>query len=372
MINEERLVKSFMDYVQVDSPSGYEKDFADVLKKDLEDLGFEVRVDQTQEETESNSGNLIARLKGQGGKPILFSCHMDTVSPGRGIKPSLEGDRIVTDGTTILGADDKSAIASIIEALTVIRENKLDHGDIELSFTVSEEIGIRGAKATDYSIFESKNCYVLDTGGRPGKVAIQGPAHNIFDIHILGKASHAGSAPEKGISAIMIASEAIAHMKLLRIDEETTANIGTINGGLATNILAENVHITAEARSLSDEKLEKQTQHMVKCFKDSAAKYGGQVKIDIRHEYPAFSIDKDSEIVTHAFTAIKSAGLEPHTGSVGGGSDGNIINAKSNIKAVTLSNGGYNAHSTKEYIDVVDLVDTSRVVLELIKLYSTL
>ncbi len=372
MLNEKRLVESFMEYVKIDSPSGYEKDFALFLDKELKALGFEVFIDATMEQTGCNTGNVSAILKGTCGRPVLFSCHMDTVNPGRGIEPVLDGDTIRTSGPTILGADDKAAIAALIEAVRVIKENNIPHGDIEISFTVAEEIGIVGAKATDYSLFASEYCYVLDTGGAPGKIAVQGPSHNVIYAQITGKASHAGTAPEKGISAIMVAADAISNMKLLRIDEETTANIGTIEGGLGTNIVAEEVHIKGEARSLNEDKLQAQTDHMIKCFKDAADKFGASVRVEVASEYKAFRISEDDPIVKNGVKAIESAGITPQTIVVGGGSDGNVINSDTRIKAVTLSNGGSNAHSEEESIKIQELLDTSRIVMELIKVYAGL
>lgn len=372
MINEERLTQTFMEYVRIDSPSGFEKDFTLHMAKELEELGLEVKFDDTTAQTGSNTGNVIARLKGKGGKPLLFSCHMDTVDPGRGIQPVLKDGVITSDGTTILGADDKSAIASLVEALRLVVEQKIPHGDIEIALSVYEEGGLRGAKAMDYSQFQSEHVFVLDTGGAVGKVAIQGPSHDILNFHIKGHASHAGSSPEKGISAIMVAAEAIAGMKLLRIDAETTANIGTIEGGLATNIVAEEAFVTAEARSLSTEKLDAQTHHMIECFEKAAQKYGASLIVDRTREYVAFHIDPQDPIVLHALAAIEKAGIPACTAAVGGGSDGNVINERTSMKAVTLSKGGINAHSLQEEISIQELVDTTKVIVELIKIYSAL
>lgn len=370
MINSERLVKNFMEYVKISSPTMYEKEFANFLKKELEQLGFEVVFDDTMQETGSNIGNLIAKLKGNGkGEPILFSCHMDTVSPGMNIKPVLENGVIKSDGTTVLGGDDKAGIAGIIEAVRVIKEQNIKHGDIEIAFSVFEEGGLKGAKALDYSIFKSKHAFVLDSGGDPGQVIIQGPAQDKINFKVIGKSAHAGVAPQEGISAIMVAADAISKMKLLRIDEETTANIGKIEGGTVTNIVASEVYVTTEARSLDNEKLKIQSEHMIKCFKDSAEKFGAKVEIEHNKMYSSFVVDENAPIVKDVFTACERLGLRAFTASSGGGSDTNIINGKGKI-AVNLGIGERKPHSLEEHMHVRDLENVSRIVLELIKLYA--
>lgn len=369
MVNQERVVQNFMQYVQISSPTKSEKEFADFLKNELESLGLSVRIDDTMEQTGSDTGNLLATLKGDGqGEPIIFSCHMDTVSPGIGIKPILEDGVIRSDKTTILASDDKAGIAAIIEAIQVLKENNLPHGDIHLAFSVFEEGGLNGAKALDYSQFGARHAFVLDSGGDPGQIIIQGPAQDKINFRVKGRAAHAGVAPEEGISAIVIAAEAIANMKLLRIDKETTANIGRIEGGSVTNIVPEEVYVTSEARSLQDAKLEAQSKHMMECFENAAKKYGGSVEIEHNRMYSSFQVDPEDDIVKNAITACKNIGLEPFTQATGGGSDTNIINGKG-IRAVNLGIGERKAHSLEEHIYVKDLVNVSKLVLEIIRLY---
>ncbi len=369
MIQEKRLVEEFMKYVQISSPTKSEKDFADFLYKELEALGLEVHIDDTAAQTGSNTGNLIAKLKGDGkGEPVIFSCHMDTVSPAIGIKPSLADGVIRSDGTTILAADDKAGIAAIIEALRVISEHNIPHGDIGLAFSVFEEGGLHGAKALDYAQFGARHAFVLDSGGDPGQIIIQGPAQDKINFHVKGRAAHAGVAPEEGISAISIAAEAISKMKLLRIDHETTANIGRIEGGSVTNIVAEDVYVTSEARSLTDEKLEAQSAHMIACFEEAAAKFGGSVAVEHSRMYSSFKVDPSDEIVQRVSSAFASIGIPSFTQATGGGSDTNVINQKG-IRAVNLGIGERKAHSLEEHIFVKDLVNVSRLVLALIQEY---
>lgn len=369
MINEKRLLDRFLQYIQIDSPTKQEREFADFLKNEMEKIGLEVYMDDAGEKVGSNSGNLIGKLRGNtDGETILFSAHMDTVSPGIGIKPIIKDGVIYSDGTTILGGDDKAGIAAILEAIEIIVENNIPHGDIEVVFSIFEEGGLFGAKNLDYTKLNAKVGFVLDSGGEPGQIIVQGPAQNKINAKFIGKEAHAGVAPENGISAIQIAAEAISNMKLLRIDEETTANIGYIFGGSATNIVPKEVEIKGEARSLKDDKLQAQTEHMVKCCEDAAKKYGGKVELDVRNSYGAFKVDEDHEIVQRVKSACTNIGLESYTTTSGGGSDTNILNANG-ITAVNLGIGERKPHTLEEHIHIKDLENAARLALEIIKVY---
>lgn len=368
MINQDRLVERFLSYVQIDSPTKEELDFALHLKEELENLGLEVYMDDAGEKVGSNSGNIIARLKGNtDGQAILFSSHMDTVSPGRGIKPQIRDGVIYSDGTTILGGDDKAGIASIVEVFQTIIENNLDHGEIEAIFTIYEEGGLHGAKNVDYSKINAKKAFVLDSSGAPGTIIYKGPAQNKLDIKFIGKEAHAGVAPETGISAIMIAAEAINNMNLLRIDEETTANIGIIHGGSATNIVTKEVILEGEARSLDDDKLRAQTDQMVQACKDAAEKFKGNVEIEVENVYGAFEVAKDHELIKNVEEACVRLGLKSIIITSGGGSDTNIYNSKG-IDAINLGIGEMAPHTLEEHLHIEDLTNTAKLALELVKL----
>lgn len=256
-----------MELIQIDSHSGKEGAIAKVLVKKLEEMGLEVTIDDAGVKAGGETGNVIAKLKGtKNGPTILFSAHMDTVTPGEGVKPIVKDGVIYSDGTTVLGGDDKAGIAAILEGIRVIKENNIEHSDVEVVFSIWEEGGLFGAKYLDTSKISAEYGFVLDSGGAPGEIIIQA-AQDKVNAKIIGKPAHAGVAPEEGVSAIMIAARAIDNMRLLRIDEETTANIGTISGGIATNIVAPEVTIKAEARSINEEKLTAQTAHMVEVLK---------------------------------------------------------------------------------------------------------
>jgi len=367
MIDEKRIVDEFIKYVKIDSETREEKEFYDFIQGELKSLGFEVRWDSAGEKIGSKANNIIAYLKGEKDKPpIMFCCHMDTVVPGRGIKPVIKDGTIYSDGTTILGSDDKAGIAAILEAVRSIKEEGMAHGDIEVVLTISEEGGLNGSKNLDYSMVKSKLAFVLDSGGAPGEIITRGPAQDKIVVKVIGKAAHAGVSPEEGISAIQVAASAISRMNLLRIDEETTANIGIIKGGSATNIVTPEVVIEGEARSLKNEKLDKQTAHMVECFEKAAEEFNAKVEIKVERAYDAFEVGDDEEIVLLVKRACESIGLKPYTTSSGGGSDTNILNSKG-IKAVNLGVGMKKAHSLEEHIKIKDLVDSARLVEAIIK-----
>lgn len=369
MINKERVLKRFLEYVQIDSESRNEKKFAHRLIDDLKEIGLEVYTDNAYELVDGTTGNVVARLDGnRDGEPVLFSCHMDTVTPGNGVRPVVEDGIIKTDGTTILGGDDKAGIASVIEALTSIKEDNNSYPTIEIVFSIAEEIGLYGAKALDVSKIKAKNAYVLDSGGEIGGIVIKGPAQDKIIVEIKGKPAHAGVCPEAGISAIQIASKAIDSMKLLRIDENTTANIGKINGGIATNVVCPKVLIEAEARSTVIESLNKQTAHMVEVFENVAKEFGGEVDIQVERLYGEFVVDENDYIVEKAKKACENLGYDVRTVSTGGGSDTNILNGKG-IKAVNLAIGERKPHTLEETYCVDDLVKVSSLIKEIISLY---
>lgn len=233
MIQTERLLSEFCELVSVDSVSFQERKMADLLKKKLKELGVEVYEDISGSVYGSNTGNLYGFFKGElEGMPLLFSAHMDTVEPGVGKKAVCKADgRIVSEGDTVLGADDAAGITAILEAIRSLKEEKIPHRDIELLFPIAEEAYVKGSSVFDYRHVKSREAYVLDLSGAVGKASLQEPTLISFQVEISGKAAHAGFAPEEGIHAILLAAEAITKIRQGRIGEETTVNIGRIAGG---------------------------------------------------------------------------------------------------------------------------------------------
>ena len=367
MVNEKRLVESFMELVKIDSISREERNLADFLIEKLENFGLEVTVDQAGEKAKSNSGNIIARLKGNIKKatPIMFSAHMDTVVPGKNIEPICDGEKIVSSGKTILGADDKAAIAALLEVLHIIKENNIPCGDIEIVFSICEEIGLKGAKNLDVSNLNAQMGFVLDSGGRVGKIITTAPSQNSLEIIIYGKSAHAGANPEEGINAIQVAGFALSRMKLGRIDEETTANIGVISGGAATNIVPDKVTLKGEVRSRDKEKLEKFTEEIKRITEDTAREFNAKAEVKVNEEYRCFNLSPDGQLVRIAIKALKDIGLEPALCPTGGGSDANIFNEKG-LPSVVLSVGMEKVHTLEEYILVEELKNTTEFILSLI------
>lgn len=367
MVNEKRLVESFMELVRIDSISREERDLADFLIEKLEDLGLEVIVDQAGEKVKSNCGNIIARFKGNIKEvtPIMFSAHMDTVVPGKNIEPVCEGDKILSSGKTILGADDKAAIAALLEALHIIKEKNILHGDIEILFTICEEIGLKGAKNLDISSLNARMAFVLDSGGPVGEIVSAAPSQNSLKIIIHGKSAHAGSNPEEGINAIQVAGFALSRMKLGRIDEETTTNIGIISGGKATNIIPDEVILEGEVRSRNEEKLEKYTKILKQVVEDTAQEFKAKAEVIINREFYCYNLSTDDRIVKIAMKAAKDMGLEPLLRPSGGGSDANVFNKKG-FPSVDLAIGMEKVHTVDEYILVKNLKNTVEYVLSII------
>lgn len=361
-MDRNEIINYFLELVKIDSPSRNERMLADKLKQDLKSLGFQVEEDSTGEKVNGNAGNLIARFKGNTKKPpILLAAHMDTVAKTPGIRPVVRNGRIFSDGSTILSADDKAGICAIIQGLKSLLKNGTEHGDIEVVFTVCEEIGLRGSKNLDYKKLKAEMGFVFDSEGEVGKIITSAPAQNKLHFKIIGKAAHAGIEPEKGISAIKVAGVAIAGMNFGRIDLETTANIGIINGGSATNIITDLVEIKGEARSINEEKLKKQTDHMIQAVRDAAKKYGALMEYEVNSSHPAFNFDENNTIVRYAVKAVEKIGLNPVITSSGGGSDANILNEKG-IHCINLGCGYFNPHSPEEYIHVNDLINLCKLV----------
>lgn len=365
----QRLIDEFLELVQIDSETKHEQMIAPILKSKMEDLGFDVIEDDSAARSGHGAGNLIATLKGTLADvdTIYFTTHMDTVVPGKGIKPELREDGyIYSDGTTILGADDKAGIAALFDMIKRLKEESVEHGDIQFIITAGEESGLAGAKQLDSSLITAKYGFAVDSDGKVGGIVTAAPYQAKIGAKILGKTAHAGVAPEKGISAINIAAKSIAKMTLGRIDEETTANIGRFEGGGATNIVCDEVNILAEARSIVPDKLNIQTAHMKMVFEETAAAMGGKAEIDIQLMYPGFRFDEDEHVTQVAIQAVKNIGRTPNLGISGGGSDANII-AGFGIPTVNLSVGYEEIHTKNERMPVEELEKLSDLLVEIVK-----
>ncbi|MBP3737287.1 MAG: M20/M25/M40 family metallo-hydrolase [Lachnospiraceae bacterium] len=366
MIQEKRLLDLFLELVQIDSESCNEKAMGERLVKECEALGLEVRTDRAGETFGSNGFNVFAKLPGSlPGEPFVMSAHMDTVKPGNGIKPFVEDGVIKSGPDTILGGDDKSGIAGILEAVRTVLENNLPHREAEIVFSIGEEGGMRGVKAFDVSQLKSRRAYVFDSSGNVGKVIVGAPGQVKVNATVIGRRAHAGLAPEEGISAIQVMAKAIAKMNLLRIDEETTCNIGTIKAEYATNIVPDRCSINAEVRSRNLDKLKAQAAHIRSCLEETCAEFGAQLECDTPTNYESYRIPDDAQILTEVLSAIDRVGAERNVTLGGGGSDANIYNQKG-IQAVVLGTGMTKVHTTEETITVENLNNTAKLAFELL------
>lgn len=368
MVNKQRLVDTFLRLGAINSPSGKEGEIATILEIDLRELGFDIARDNAGVPIGGETGNVVASMKGTvpNAVPIMFSAHMDTVTPTEGWSYKIDGDYIRSRGDMILGADDKAGIAVILEAMRVMKDENIPHGDLQVIFSIAEETGLFGAKHLDYSLVTSKCAFVYDMGRPVGSIIVSAPSHDnmLFKIH--GKASHAGASPEEGISAIIVAAKAIANMKLGRVDKETTANIGVIQGGSARNIIPEYCEVRAEARSRDTEKLDAQTAHMIKAFRDAALEMGATVDVDVNRSYTGFHLSEKDEVVRIAMEAARRSGIEADLRPTGGGSDSNIFNAKG-LPAAVVGVGYDGAHAVTENILMPDMIKSAEMCVEIIK-----
>jgi len=293
-------------------------------------------------------------------KPVLFS-----VTPCDNVKPVVTATKITSDGTTVLGSDDKAAIAMFIESLRYISETRMPHGTIEILISCAEEVGLRGMKGFDTSVLKSKQAFVFDSDGPIGTIVLQAPYHSTMTITVRGRAAHAGMEPEKGINAINVLADIITRLPSGRVDHETTVNVGTIAGGRATNIVAEKSECVLEARSLNPKKLKEQEAIIRTIAKEVTAEYGARCSISRTMEYSGFSIGPRDRIAVLAARAMERVGIRPQFEVSGGGSDTNILN-RAGISAINLSAGMQKVHTTDEYIMIRDLVNGTKVVLSIV------
>lgn len=368
MIDADRLRSHFLDLVRIDSLSRREGAIAERLAAELRALGAAVEFDDAGTAVGGEVGNLIAHVPGTADvQPLLLCAHMDTVEPGLGVKPVVDGDVIRTDGTTVLGGDDKSGVAIIYECLRACRDHGLKHPPLEIVLTICEEVGLLGARNLDLARVRAARGIVFDSDA-VGFVFTRAPGSNLLEVVVRGRAAHAGMAPEQGVSAIRVTAEAIAAMRLGRIDDETTANFGTINGGRAINIIPDEVRLRGEARSHDAAKLAAQCDHMRACFMEAAARHpGSEVDMTVEPLYAAMSVSDDAPIMRLLRAAAAKTGREVTSAGMGGGCDANVLNQRG-LSVVNLGTGMREIHTTNEWLKVSDMVAAAEVTLATIML----
>ncbi len=358
MVDQDRLIQTFFDLVKIDSPSGGERQVGEFIAARLRSLGMESTIDSIL--------NVSARLDGQG-EPVLMNAHLDSVEPCRGIKPRIVDGICRSDGTTILGSDDRAGVAAILEALQVFVEAKIPHRPIEIAFTAQEEPGLFGSRALDLTQFKAKMGVVLDSHGPVGTVVVRAGTHRYVDVTIIGRPSHSGVDPQKGINAIAVAADAIAAIPQGQVTPEATVNIGVINGGTARNVVPGKCEIVGEVRSRSKTDLRHYSQLMEREFKRAAKKRGAQVDVRIHDAYLMYHHKANDPIVRLVSEAVKRIGRKPELGVVGGGSDANMF-CERGIAAVPISIGATKIHTVDEEVPVAELVKLSELLIEIGKI----
>jgi tripeptide aminopeptidase len=377
VVDRGRLARTFMDLVRIDSVSRQEGRICRELQVMLGKLGVHACVDGAGIKVGSETGNLIGRFAGnQKIAPLLLCAHMDTVEPGRGIQPAFRDGVFTSEGDTILGADDKCGIAIIIEALRCIQERGGPCGPLEIVFTICEEFGLQGAKHLDFGELIAKTGYVLDTRN-PDVIVTRAPAANRLWLQIEGRAAHAGAEPEKGVNAIALASHAISELALGRIDEETTCNLGLIEGGIATNIVPARVVVQGEVRSHDKSKLAAATETILDSFRRAVAGDGGhriggcpRLEADVRLDFDRMQIPDAHPTVVLAQQAAANLNRKLYTATSGGGSDANVF-AENGIVTGVLGTGCEKVHTLEEQVSLDDMVRATELLVEILRIHAT-
>ncbi len=369
VLNKDRIFEEFKELVAIPCHSTKERQIFEVVKAKLEALGFNVEEDDAASKLDSECGNMWAFLPGNkaGATKVLLSGHLDGVEPCGGTTVVRKDGILYSDGTTILGSDDKSGVVAILEGVRMILEENAEHGDIQVLLTIAEEGGVNGSRCMDKSKLNADVGYALDSEGAPGEIIVGAPGQYKYSIKVIGKTAHGGMEPEKGINSVMVAAKALTEVKRYgRIDEETTANIGIINGGIATNIVPALVEIQGDARSRNSEKLIAIRDEIVNTICTAVEKQGAKAEADVVLKYNSFLVDENSKVVELAKDACAQFGFEPNVGLTGGGSDANFINAYG-VPCVILGTGMSNVHTVDEYIKEEDLYNSALMVYGILK-----
>lgn len=350
MVDQERLVNSLCELVRIDSPSDLEEDISKHLEERLRNLNFQVERDA--------HGNVIASEPGE--EPLLLSAHMDTVEPGRGIKPQVRGDRIESDGTTILGADCKAGVAAILEALESAAHEGRARRPVQVVFTRGEEIGLVGASNLDYSMIRAKESVVFDGNGPVNRITGSSPTYVSFDVSVKGRAAHAGVEPEKGLSAIRIATDIISELPQGRLDEETTFNVGLISGGSVRNAVPAAVTFNGEFRSRNTETVDLLRMQLLTTLQQARQRYQEAIiQEDLEVMFQMYELDPNDPIVRLVTRVMREMRLDADIQPSGGGTDANAMRLNG-IDCVVVGMSTNEMHTVNEYVLIPDLVTTAR------------
>jgi tripeptide aminopeptidase len=363
------VVELFTQLAAVPSPPGEEREVADRVTGYLGEIGLDVDEDDAGERIGSTAGNLLAGVEptGEGGTPLFLCAHLDTVPPDGPLRPVIDDAGVVRNaGGTILGADNKAAVAAMLEAVRRVLAEERPHAGIELLFTPKEEIGLLGAAAFDHSRLRARVGYVYDMAAPIGDVILGAPHSHSMQVRFHGRAAHSGMYPEEGRSAIAAAARAISDLRLGRLDEDTTANVGLIEGGTAGNIVPVYCTFLAEARSHDERKLADVVQEMLDAVAFAAGLEECEVETEVHKSYRGYRFRRDDVAVRIAADALAASGFEPRFGLTGGAADANVFNERG-LACVNLANGMTDIHTPEERIAVTDLEAMVGVTLALVE-----
>ncbi|MCL6493167.1 MAG: M20/M25/M40 family metallo-hydrolase [Ignavibacterium sp.] len=362
-MNPSRLIEIFLQVIKINALSANEKPLADFIQSFLSNLGYKVEFDDSAKFTHSNTGNLICKI-GNGGD-FVMTAHMDTARPTENVKPIIKEDRITSSGDTVLGVDNREGVAVLLYTLERIAKDKIPVKDFTVAFTTCEETTLFGSKYLGLN-GNIKKGFVFDSGYRPGSFIYSACGAIGFNLKVIGRASHSGIAPEKGINSLVIATRAINKLPLGRIDDETTMNIGSLKSGSAVNVIPELTEMIGEVRSFNLEKAENYFNLLIKTFEEEAKKSSAKIEYDYYWDFKPYTIKENSDVYKDIVRAITKVGLMPTPKISLGGSDANSLNANG-IESVNIGIGAQNPHSNDEFVYIEDLIKSAEIALELVK-----
>ncbi len=370
-MKSQKLRELFLHFIAIDGVSLHERLVADEILSILRGWDIEVYEDDAGRRINGNTGNLIAKIPAKNShitSPLLLLAHMDTVRSTAGVQAIIENDGVIhSDGRTILGADNRAGVALILSMIDHILQNDIPHRPLEVVFSVAEELGMLGASALDFNRLSAKEAYVFDCSAPPGSYVAETPTAMDFKIIFKGKAAHSAVAPEKGINALTMAMAVMNRFPVGRINPYTVANIGTIHGGTADNVVPDQVTITGEFRSFKQDEIASIRNGLEENSEKACAQAGGTCEISFNIGFVGFRLTPDLPVIKRLHHAFRELSLAPHPLVYSGGSDANVLYAHG-IHTVNMGIGAANAHSTDEKIGLQDMEIGAEILLKLIQM----
>jgi tripeptide aminopeptidase len=364
-IERRRLHQTFESLCRIPSPTGQERVIADRIGEELIGLGLEVAEDDAGAAVGSSAGNLLSRIEGRGDRMVLLCAHMDTVPLTAPVEPVQRDSGWENANDGILGADNKAAVAGILELARILTREQPEVG-VELLFTVAEETGLNGARVFDVGRLRSQFGYVFDHASPIGEIITASPTHVRIDAEIRGRAAHAGLQPERGVNAIVAAAHAIVNMPQGRYDDETTANVGMVHGGNATNVVADRCTVSAEVRAVEQAQVDRHVTEAIDALEDAADTAGCDLDLNLQQQFTGYRLSTRERSVVLAGKALRRLGYEPRFRSSGGGADANAFRLNG-FPCTNLANGTERAHERTERVSFAALDGNLDLMLALIE-----